>query len=117
MRRSLGSSPGSANLPVILPRPTEDLDRDLVYSTLLELRYEVHSIKTMLQQFLQRPSVDVEAQLGEAEEIDAYSLDEVEKEQIKRVLIEFKGNRRLAARALGIGERTLYRKLNQYGIN
>lgn len=45
-----------------------------------------------------------------------FSLDELELEQIRRTLHEFSGNRRLTARALRIGERTLYRKLKQYGL-
>ncbi len=41
----------------------------------------------------------------------------IEKEAIRRTLVEVGGNRRLAARRLGIGERTLYEKLRRYGIS
>ncbi|MGR3309238.1 MAG: sigma-54-dependent transcriptional regulator [Candidatus Brocadiales bacterium] len=44
------------------------------------------------------------------------SLDEAEKELIKDTLSSFGGNREESARALGIGERTLYRKLDKYGL-
>jgi DNA-binding NtrC family response regulator len=44
------------------------------------------------------------------------SLDELEKHAIELTLAEVKGNRRQAASILGIGERTLYRKLKEYGL-
>jgi len=50
---------------------------------------------------------------------DAWSglpLDDVEKIHIKRTLEMTEGNREEAARLLKIGERTLYRKLDKYGL-
>jgi two-component system response regulator HydG len=44
------------------------------------------------------------------------SLDEVEKELIKDTLSSFGGNREESAKALGIGERTLYRKIDKYDL-
>ncbi len=44
------------------------------------------------------------------------SLEEVEKRYILRVLQAAGGNKSLAAQALGIGRRTLYRKLGEYGV-
>jgi len=44
------------------------------------------------------------------------SLMEVEKEMIQKSLTKFKGKRKNAAKELGISERTLYRKINEYGI-
>jgi hypothetical protein len=44
------------------------------------------------------------------------SMEEVEAEAIRHVLLDVDGNRRKAAESLGIGERTLYRKLRKYGI-
>ncbi|MCG3198993.1 MAG: sigma-54-dependent Fis family transcriptional regulator [Candidatus Omnitrophica bacterium] len=43
-------------------------------------------------------------------------LADVEKEYILRTLDSFGGNRTHAAQALGIGRRTLIRKLNEYGV-
>ena len=45
------------------------------------------------------------------------TMDEVEREAIQLVLKEVGGNRRKAAEQLGIGERTLYRKIKQFGLD
>jgi two-component system response regulator HydG len=44
------------------------------------------------------------------------SLEEIERHYIVETLRLTNGNREEAARLLGIGERTLYRKLKEYGI-
>ena len=47
---------------------------------------------------------------------DTISLQEKEFEMIKRSLERNKGKRKLAAKELGISERTLYRKIKQYDL-
>ena len=42
------------------------------------------------------------------------SLDQVERQHIKRVLAAANGNKTLAARILGVDRKTLHRKLSQY---
>ena len=44
-------------------------------------------------------------------------LKDVERQYIEFVIKQFDGHRAHAARALGIGERSLYRKLNEYGLD
>jgi DNA-binding NtrC family response regulator len=44
------------------------------------------------------------------------TMAEIEKAAITAALAETRGNRRKAAELLGIGERTMYRKLRDYGI-
>jgi two-component system response regulator HydG len=44
------------------------------------------------------------------------SLEEVEKRYILKVLQAAGGNKSLAAKQLGVGRRTLYRKLGEYGV-
>lgn len=44
------------------------------------------------------------------------TMQDLEREAISIALKEVKGNRRKAARNLGIGERTLYRKIKDYGL-
>jgi len=48
---------------------------------------------------------------------DAWSLAEVEKEHIRRVLALHRGNATTAARQLGISRTTLWRKLREYGLS
>ncbi|MHC4645998.1 MAG: helix-turn-helix domain-containing protein [Planctomycetota bacterium] len=44
------------------------------------------------------------------------SLNELEKQAIIDTLAKTKGNREQAAKILGIGERTLYRKIKEYNL-
>ena len=50
-------------------------------------------------------------------EKESLSLEQTEKELICRALEKHKGKRKDAAKELGISERTLYRKINEYKIN
>ena len=52
----------------------------------------------------------------ETEEENAFSLDKHEKDMILKALRKNNNKRKYAAQALGISERTLYRKIKQYGI-
>jgi transcriptional regulator with PAS, ATPase and Fis domain len=54
------------------------------------------------------------SQFFNAEEIP--SIEKTEQFLIQQALRKFDGNRRKASEALGISERTLYRKLDQYGL-
>ena len=45
------------------------------------------------------------------------TINEVEKDAIERAIMEFRGNLTEAAKALGIGRATLYRKVKQYNID
>lgn len=54
--------------------------------------------------------------VGASENIVSGSLEEMERLSIKEALHKNNGNRRLAAKQLGISERTLYRKIKEYGM-
>ncbi len=45
------------------------------------------------------------------------TMNEVEKQAIENAILEYKGNLTEAAKALGIGRATLYRKVKQYDIS
>ncbi len=47
---------------------------------------------------------------------ESLSLEEVEKDMIRKALIKHKGKRKDAAQDLNISERTLYRKIKKYGL-
>jgi transcriptional regulator with PAS, ATPase and Fis domain len=56
--------------------------------------------------------------IQDTEEIveESLSLADKEVEMIKKALEKYNGKRKLAANELGISERTLYRKIKEYGI-
>ncbi len=60
---------------------------------------------------------DIEVEfLQDKQDLESLSLEDKEKEIIKKALIKYKGKRKDAAKELGISERTLYRKINEYDI-
>jgi DNA-binding NtrC family response regulator len=64
--------------------------------------------------------VDVDDEDAEDEGVvvyqDGMTMEDLEREAIRVVLGQVGGNRRMAAERLGIGERTLYRKIKQFGL-
>tara|TARA_Y100000766_G_C18600438_1_gene456376 strand:- start:36 stop:635 length:600 start_codon:yes stop_codon:yes gene_type:complete len=54
--------------------------------------------------------------IEEIKEIESLSIHDKELELIKKSLDKHKGKRKLAARELGISERTLYRKIKQFNL-
>jgi DNA-binding NtrC family response regulator len=58
-----------------------------------------------------------EEEKSEERETETLSLVQTEKELICKALERHKGKRKDAAKELGISERTLYRKINEYKIN
>ncbi len=110
------------NLPVLAAPERGSLDADLILQQLLDLRRDVGQIRDMLAQLLLWGRIP-----GQLPESVSYhpideeapkrpTLDEIEREQIRLALEEYNGNRRKAAKSLGIGERTLYRKIKEYDL-
>ncbi|MFP4144129.1 MAG: sigma-54-dependent transcriptional regulator [Phycisphaeraceae bacterium] len=65
---------------------------------------------------LSQPQTPVDTAGGQLAETAGLSLDQIEKQAIRNTLRLSHGNREQAAKMLGIGERTLYRKLKEYGL-
>lgn len=64
------------------------------------------------------PSIEDDIQdTAELIEEETLSLDEVEKEMIRKALDRYHGKRKNAAKDLNISERTLYRKIKEYGLD
>jgi DNA-binding NtrC family response regulator len=113
-------------LPVPLNLPHDQAEREIIYRTLLALKLDINEIKQMMLDALnhnQTPvpveysSEDFRNEAGEsANELRPSTLASMERELIKDTLKKFEGSRRKAARALQISERTLYRKIREYGI-
>ena len=114
-----GRAPESTLLPVALNRSKEEAEREMIYASILTLHRDVREILDLLreQRFGKpweglrevRPS-------PRGEEIDALSLAQLEREAIQDALRKSGGNRRRASDLLGISERTLYRKIKEYGL-
>ena len=118
------------NLPVHLKITAEKAERELIYRTLLVLGSEMSEIKKLLtenlkfiQTFVPDKKFKYHEQIPEEEisfkednEYGEVSLQFNEKELVKKALIKHKGNRKKAAKDLGISERTLYRKLHQFNL-
>jgi transcriptional regulator with PAS, ATPase and Fis domain len=80
--------------------------------------------ETKVQPFKQAPSVSPvtihpDHLIQDTEEFieESLSLEEKEKELIRKALNKYNGKRKHAANELGISERTLYRKIKEYNIN
>ena len=59
---------------------------------------------------------DIEYQDTEEYVEEAVSIEDAEKELIRRALIRSRGKRKIAAQELKISERTLYRKIKEYNL-
>lgn len=97
------------NLPVPLGKTPADLDREFILRALFEIKRDLLELKEMIQER------EPESKSLAREEI--YAMDDIEKQAIINALRRTNRNKRLAAKILGISERTLYRKLKEYDIS
>jgi len=112
-------------LPALVSAPQSSMssdDKQMIVKALLDLKQEVDRLKSIVASTAIKQA---EPQIQEPEEVEwqepehkeepqenrTLSIQEIEKENIARALEKFGGNRKLAAEALGISERTLYRRL------
>jgi transcriptional regulator with PAS, ATPase and Fis domain len=65
---------------------------------------------------IQMPGDDGDEDVEHTEVEEVLSLEAKEKEMIRKALIKHRSRRKTAAQELGISERTLYRKIKEYGI-
>jgi len=106
----------ATHLPVSTGRTVEEAGQELIYRAILSLGGEIRLLRDLITAHLPSEaaqSVEEGNRLFEK----ASSMEEMEKELIKQILAETGGNRKETARRLGIGERTLYRKLNKYKLH
>ena len=102
-----------SKLPVPTGRTTEAAEHHLIIQAILSLKDEIGALRQYLIENLNKP-LDDRDRLPEQEE--SLNIENNERNLIIKTLKEVNGNRRRAARLLGIGERTLYRKLEKYGL-
>jgi DNA-binding NtrC family response regulator len=112
------ASPGPF-LPVPVGRSREDTEREVMYGLILALHRDVREILRLLRE----EPVGVAAGWNAAREVPVpedgahLSLSTMERAAIKEALNRAGGNRRKAAQSLGISERTLYRKIREFGLS
>lgn len=119
-------------------------EREILYQILFDLRRDVNELKklvheghlqnesatkksdnavTLLRSSMKEQTIqEEETPYWEAEEVDTIeenqprSLEDTERELIRQTLTQTNGRRKAAAEKLGISERTLYRKIKEYGL-
>lgn len=112
------------NAIIHLPgRTPEQAERELIYRALVDLRNEVTDMRRIIitaaavndaaPPALPSAPPTVDEVLAN---LDDLRLEEMERKMIVAALNRYSGNRRAAAQALGISERTLYRKLIDYKL-
>ncbi len=104
-------------LPVVTGRTSESAEHQIMLQAILSLTSEVSSLRHMIETELERLRFAETAIVDtDGARLDSVRMDDVERELIIKALSETGGNRKKAASLLGIGERTLYRKLDKYGL-
>ena len=122
-------------LPMRVVGATRDVagqELEFIFRSLVELKLQVEELRRRLEERPQRvevievgpgstlsPATPVEAEPepeGEVVYRPGMTMAEVERSAIEAALRATRGNRRKAAEVLGIGERTLYRKLKAYAL-
>lgn len=79
--------------------------------------YQTSDPNVSIQPHITQPAVTVTPIQSHENVEESLSLEDKEKEFIRKALVKYKGKRKHAAKELGISERTLYRKMNEYGIH
>ena len=113
--------PEDRNLPVhVAGRSVEQAERELILRALLDIKTNLLELKDIFGIRAGATEADSRAQVGLAvgqpSDESNLSLDNMERRMIAEALERHKGNRRIAARVLNISERTLYRKIKEYGL-
>ena len=134
LRPSLETALQNPHLPVLVDQSPERVENELILRQLFLLRQDVEIIRKVMNEqeigndtlrYINESVQDVPVTMEidsqadtliRADAIGDMTLEDLEKEAIKRTLKFFNKNRRAAARSLGMSERTLYRKINDYGL-
>jgi two-component system, NtrC family, nitrogen regulation response regulator GlnG len=110
-------NPSRSNLlPVVTNRSSETAEHQLMFQAIMALTNEVVSLKQLIERELNRARVPDSEIHQTSPAYNSVNVDDVERDLVTRALGESDGNRKKAAKLLGIGERTLYRKIDKYGL-
>lgn len=108
------------SLPMIIPKRNEFDERQLIYHALVDMKNDILELKNLLKTVTGGDAAENHQPLLSSVHANAVpetvSLEEMERRMIETSLKKFHGNRRLAAAELKISERTLYRKIKEFGL-
>jgi len=110
---SVAQPPSTAAVPYY-PDPTHNL-----MTTVVPTAVPASPATTIIPASTTKPVRPADDDIQDTEELveaETLSLDEVEKEMIRKALDRHHGRRKHAAKDLNISERTLYRKIKEYGL-
>jgi len=147
LKNYLPEQSNSQRLPALLGAKNEgksfESEREILYQVLFDMRQDVTELKKLVHEIMTErasvgnqavtpaagvptiihpsvksaPEMDDDIQDTEEYVEESLSLDEVEKEMIRKALERHHGKRKSAAKDLNISERTLYRKIKEYGLD
>jgi len=119
--------PMDKRLPVPLQKPRDEVEKEFLIRVLLEIKSEIAQLRELIMAGstnhyrlgawrgeLTEDIQDVEDFYNNNEQDK--SVADMEREMIRSTLIKSGWNKRKAAKILGLSERTLYRKINQYRL-
>ena len=128
-----------AKYPVLVKQENEQRsfnnEREILYQILFDMRKDVNDLKKLVHDIIGgtvpvsvdksetypstiNPVTTIQPPVQEAETVEeeSMSLEDVEKDMIRRALERHNGKRKNAAADLKISERTLYRKIKEYNL-
>lgn len=99
-------------------------ERELLYKVLFDMKNDMNQMRKQLNELMTARPAATSSSIHQqgyqvAEEVSPeqpISIAEMEKETIRKALDKNGGNRKAAAEELGLSERTLYRKIKDYGL-
>ncbi|MDD4857086.1 MAG: sigma-54 dependent transcriptional regulator [Candidatus Krumholzibacteria bacterium] len=107
------------DLPVHVPKGRDDVEREIILNSLLSLNNDLKEVLRILKGEEVPPGGKWKGwvEVKQADEAETRSLEKVEREAIRDALAANGGNRRKAAKQLGLSERTLYRRIKEYKLS
>ncbi|MBQ7192279.1 MAG: sigma 54-interacting transcriptional regulator [Paludibacteraceae bacterium] len=128
LRKYLPENEQQTSLQLLRPQSSGDTfmnERELLYKVLFDMKRDIAELRAEVRQKNREassPAEDVphyntdDYQVAEEVREEPASIEEAEKETIRRALDKYKGNRREAAASIGLSERSMYRKIKEYGL-